>query len=546
MPQGQGALVSIASSLRATERSLHPILNGARARQALILLAYGCVFTVLHHFAAVWAAGNLFSLWFPAAGLRFAFLWRMGARMAPAAALAELLVQLVSGEASLGSVPVLSLLGIVGPCLVYGLVIHLVRSRGGKRSRIIGLAPLPFALAAVIGPVMACVAALPWAVPLAMQDGPFDGQTLFHSLLVFTIGDMLGVLIVAPPLLWLADRITGGRRYAFRPPPVAQMIEAALVTAAAWSVVWAIHRAGLGVMLSPVLLATCWVGLRAGRPGAWLSIIVTAVIVLPMTGQDAEEIVRLRLNMVLASIAAVGYLAGSFAEAEARSQAELERRNRLLYQAERLKTLRAMSVAVIHEISQPLSTICIEANGLVAASSAAHPDQDEIAGTSRLIARKAEDLSQMVRRLRAFGDRSTDTPSRLAISALLQELGPIADPEAKAAGVELLFQSGPDAVVWGQDVELRQALLNLLRNAIAASPTGKQVLVGHATAGDRLLVTVENDYCPSSGQGAGMGVGLIIARSIAAAHGGAIRERRPSPQRYSYVLELPLAGDANG
>ena len=536
----------IASSLRATGRSPHPILNRARAQQALILLVYGCVFTLLHHFAAIWAAGNLFSLWFPAAGLRFAFLWRMGARMTPAAALSELTVQLVSGEASLGNAPALAVLGIVGPCLVYGVVIHLVRSQEGKQSKIIGLAPLPFALAAVIGPVAACAAALPWAIPLAMKNGPFDGQMLFHSLLVFTLGDMLGVLIIAPPLLWLADRFAGGRRSAFRPPPVAQMLEAALVTAAAWSVVWAIHEAGLGVMLSPVMLATCWVGLRAGRPGAWLSIVVTAIVVLPLTGEGAEEIVRLRLNMVLATIAAVGFLAGSFAEAEARSQAELERRNRLLYQAERLKTLRAMSVAVIHEISQPLSTICIEANGLVAASSAPHPNSDEIAGTSRLIARKAQDLSEMVRRLRGFGDRSTELPSRFAIAALMQELGTIADPEAKALGVGLRFEGGPDAAVWGQGVELRQALLNLLRNAIAASPRGEEVIVAHAIDGDRLLVSVENDYCANSGQRAGMGVGLIIARSIAAAHGGAIHEQRPSPERYCYVLDLPLAGDVNG
>ena len=537
--------MTIASPLRAARPFLPPVMTRARMRQALILLAYGCLFTALHHYAARWAAGSFFSLWFPAAGLRFAFLWRMGARTAPAAAGAELLVQLVTGEATLGTSPPLAVLGIVGPCLVYGLVIHLVRSRGARRSRIIGLAPLPFALAAVIGPVMACIAALPWAVPLAMQNGAFDGQNLFHSLLVFTIGDMLGVLIVAPPLLWLGDYLGGGRHAAIRLANPAQVTEAAVVTAVAWSVVWATHEAGLGVILSPVLLATCWTGLRAGRPGAWLSIIVTAIVVLPMTGEGAEEIVRLRLSMVLASIAAVGYLAGSFAEAEARSYVELERRNRLLYQAERLKTLRAMSVAVIHEISQPLSTICIEANGLVAASSVPDPDQAEIAGTSQLIARKAQDLSQMVRRLRAFGDRSADAPSRLSIPVLLQEIARIADAEARALGVEILFQDGPDAVVSGQDIELRQALLNLLRNAIAASPRPGRVVMAHAISGDRLLVSIENDHCTSSGQRVGMGVGLIIARSIAAAHGGVIREERPSPQRYCYILDLPLAGETN-
>jgi signal transduction histidine kinase len=530
------------SLFRAPVASLGDAHGPSAVRQGLVLLAYACAFTALHHVAAMWATGNLFSLWFPAAGLRFAFLWRVGARKAPAAAVAELVVQLVSGEATLGAAPLLAIIGIVSPCLVYGLAIHFVRSQANKRSTIIGLAPLPFALAAVIAPLMACVAALPWAVPLAMQNGPIDGQTLFHSLLVFALGDMLGILLVAPPLVWLADRILKRRPWALQPPQPARIVELALVGLAAWGVVWAISQAGLGMMLGPVLLATCWFGLRAGRSGAWLSILITAAIVLPMTDQGADPATRLRLHMLLACIAAVGYLAGSFAEAEARSHRELARRDRLLFQAERLKTLRAMSVAVIHEISQPLSTISIEANRLVAAGTDPQPDAADIAETSRLIARKAQDLSQMVRRLRAFGDRAADAPSPLAVPALIKELVTIAGPEASAMNVSIDARCGPDAVVMGQDIELRQALLNLLRNAIAASPRPGQVVIGHAIADGRVLVSIENEHCASGALRPGMGVGLIIARSIAAAHGGAIHEQRPAPRRFRFVFDLPLVG----
>ena len=542
MKGGRGVTITRAKALRGGF-----LIRPSAARRPLILriamlLAYGCAFTALHHYAALWAAGDLFSLWFPAAGLRFAFLWRVGARLTPAAALSELFVQLATGEATLDAAPVLGVIGIVSPCLVYGLVIHLVRKHGSSRTTIIGHAPLPFALAAVIGPILACVAALPWAIPLAMQKGPIDFSSLLHSLLVFTLGDMLGVLIVAPPLVWLAERIERRGQGAFVVPRATLVVELALVTAAAWAVVWAISVAGMGLMLGPVLLATCWVGLRAGRPGAWLAIVAAAAVILPMTDQGVDVRVQLELNMLLACIAAVGYLAGSFAEAEARSHAELRRRNRLLYQAERLKTLRAMSVAVIHEISQPLSTISIEANSLVAASSRRYPDHGEIVSTSQLIARKSQDLADMVRRLRGFGDRAADAPSPLAITGLLRELATIAGPEAKAANVRLDIADGPDAIVIGQDIELRQALLNLVRNAIAASPRPGEVAVRHSVAGGRLLVTVENALASSGTARAGMGVGLIIARSIAAAHGGTIHERRPGHDRFAYILDLPLDG----
>ena len=59
---------------------------------------------------------------------------------------------------------------------------------------------------------------------------------------------------------------------------------------------------------------------------------------------------------------AAGRADKGFAEAEARSHAEIARRDRMLFQAERLKTLRAMSVAVIHEISQPLAGIMANAS----------------------------------------------------------------------------------------------------------------------------------------------------------------------------------------
>jgi signal transduction histidine kinase len=507
-----------------------------------VLLAYGSAFTALHHVAAQWQSGT-FSLWFPAAGLRFAFLWRAGARMAPAAALAELVVQLATGESTLEPLPALAVIGIVSPCLVYGAVIYLVKAALRGRTPILSRSPLPFALAAVAGPIAACCGALPWAIPLAMTHGAIDSSKLLHTLIVFTLGDMLGVLIVAPPLLWLADRVE--TRQAWIIPRSSLLVEAALVSSGGWALIGLIWWNGLGIMLAPTMLATCWVGLRTGRVGAWFAILLAAAIVLPLTGLNGDEVVRLRMHMVLACIAAVGYLVGSYSEAMEQARGEIARRDRMLFQAERLKTLRVMSVAVIHEISQPLSTISIEANNLVSASAALPDEHSEISTTAHLIARKANDLSEMVRRLRGFGGRTADLPSALPLQMIYHDLADIVAPDARAAQVEVAFADSPEAVVIGQDVELRQALLNLLRNAIASSPQSGLVAVTHAISGDRVRVAIENDKSVSSEARPGMGVGLIIARAIAAAHGGSIYEERPAPDRARYVFELPLSGVPN-
>jgi signal transduction histidine kinase len=276
-----------------------------------------------------------------------------------------------------------------------------------------------------------------------------------------------------------------------------------------------------------------------------MAIVATSVIVLPLTGQVSSEAEEIRLHMLLASIAAVGFLAGSFAEAESRSHAELARRNRMLYHADRLKTLRAMSVAVIHEISQPLSTIAIEAKNLAVQAHHEGVEQSEFQVTADLIARKARDLAQMVRRLRSFGDRAADDPSPIPISQLLADLSIIAAPEAKTANVRLELDGGPHACVIGQDIEIRQALLNLVRNAIAASPSGETVRISHVVNEGRVRFSVENALPAAATFRPGMGIGLIVARSITEANGGWIREERPAPLRVRFVVDLPLHGEIN-
>ncbi|WP_454884298.1 ATP-binding protein [Sphingomonas oryzagri] len=508
----------------------------------MLLPIYMAAFVLLHHASALWGVGVFYSLWFPGAGLRFAMLWRLGPKWTPVLALAELVSQLAVGEVVVRGAPLPQLVGIVGPCLVYGLVIFVVKERAERRTSTLRLAPLPFVLAALLAPMVACVAALPWAIPSAAIQGPVDGRAVASALLVFALGDMLGVLVVAPPLLRLVAWFEGQREWDFVRPGPLLAAELIAVTVAAWGAFAVTRWTGLAVLPAPVLLSTCWVGLRSGRQGAWISILIAAAVILPMTAGTSDPVRRLDLHMLLAGIAAVGYLAGSFAEAEARSQAEIARRDRMLYQAERLKTLRAMSIAVIHEISQPLSTIGIEANHLVAASAAEEPNAVEIGETAALIARKAQDLSDMVRRLRRFGDRAADAPSSIPVQQLLADLAAIAAPEAKAAGVSIDFASGEEVTVLGQDIELRQALLNLVRNALGASARGGRVSIAHQAADGRVRFVVENAVRAVEERRPGMGVGLIIARSIAEAHNGRIEVERPAPDRMRFTLDLPTLG----
>lgn len=504
------------------------------------LLGYAVAFWVAHHIASEWGGRGFYSLLYPAAGFRMALLWRRGPRLLPGLVIAEILVQCTTGVIDLRSPEwAIHLTGVIRPPLAYSLVVLLVRHLAGRARTSMSVAPMPLGLASVGAPIAAALAALPWSLLRPDLTGVSGLREVVTSLTAFVVGDLLGVLLFTPPLLWLAEFLSGT---ASRPekPRTSAVIEAVGVLATSIGTEILLAKIGLGTPHTPVLLAVAWIGLRSGRTASWLAIVVVAAIVLPRTAMPMRMDERLALHMSLASIMVVGYLAGSFADAQTRARGDLERRDRLLFQAERLKTLRAMSVAVIHEISQPLSTLAIEAKHLHEITVSADP---EIATTAALIDRKAAALSTLVRRLRRFGGRAVDEPTPLPLAALIDTVAALSHPEAKSRGVALTIETvDPDLVVLAQEVELAQAIVNLVRNAVQAQGNGA-VSLGVASADGEARIVVTNRCRPDRQPQSGMGIGILVASAIVEAHGGRLTRVSDDTGETRATILLPLLGE---
>ena len=510
-----------------------------RAADLPWLVGYALSFLATHHIAAEWGGRGFYSLLYPAAGFRIALLWRRGPRLTIGIAVTEALVQLAGGVIDPRSAEwATQLIGVVRPPLVYGLIVMVVRKMADRAQTSLSVAPMPLGLASVGAPVAAALSALPWSLLRPDLTGVSGLRETFASLTGFVVGDLLGVLLLAPPLLWLVELATGTGSRPARPRLV-PLAEAILVLAASFASEILLARIGLGTPLTPVLLAVAWIGLRFGRTASWLAILVVAAVVLPQTAMPMRMDARLALHMGLASVMVVGYLAGSFADAQVRARTDLERRDRLLFQAERLKTLRAMSVAVIHEISQPLSTLAIEAKHLHELTVSADV---EIATTAALIDRKAAALSTLVRRLRRFGGRTVDEPTPLPLAALIDTVAALAQPEAKSHNVRLATDLvDPDLVVLAQEVELAQAIVNLVRNGIQACGNSEVTLTATRHDGQARIVVANRCRADRQAQ-SGMGVGVLVARAIVEAHGGSLtRVTAPSGETRA-TIALPLMG----
>ena len=128
---------------------------------------------------------------------------------------------------------------------------------------------------------------------------------------------------------------------------------------------------------------------------------------------------------------------------------------------------------------------------------------------------------------------------------------------ARAAGVEtrvaVRIDAGPDVVVRADPDQLEQLVINLLRNAADATlETGGEVSIGWRRDGRTLTVWIDDQGAGLSNASnlfvpffttkpGGSGIGLVLSRQIAEAHGGSLTlENRADGPGCRALLRLPI------
>jgi signal transduction histidine kinase len=231
-------------------------------------------------------------------------------------------------------------------------------------------------------------------------------------------------------------------------------------------------------------------------------------------------------------------------------------RTREFVRAARLAGLGTLAAGVAHEINNPLASIASCAEGLQRRLARDELDAGEAREYLEIIAREAYRAHEITQRLLDFAREGPSERAACDPAKTVEELAMLLRHRMEGRGVHLAVDCKSGLQVLANVSALKQVLLNLLQNALDASPPGGRVLLSCGRRGDELVLQVEDEgagippehlervfdpFFTTKAPGKGTGLGLAIVHRIVEDHGGRVEvESRPGRTRFQVVL--PLAG----
>jgi signal transduction histidine kinase len=246
-------------------------------------------------------------------------------------------------------------------------------------------------------------------------------------------------------------------------------------------------------------------------------------------------------------------------ERRRRAEEDAQRQRDELAHALRLTTLGELTASISHELNQPLTAIAVNAQAAqrLFSNDRASPDLEEA----------LEDLvtdtiraAEIIRRLQALFRKTPAVRAELDVNELIEDVLNLLGSDLRNRQIRVHFQRSDSMMkVLGDSVQLRQVVINLLRNAedaIALVGEGPREI--HIETGqpddERIAIAIRDNgvgvneadlerifvhFVSSKPQGLGMG--LAISRSIVEAHGGRIWACRNQSRGITMHIQIPVA-----
>ncbi|MHB8612716.1 MAG: sensor histidine kinase [Candidatus Dormibacteraceae bacterium] len=308
--------------------------------------------------------------------------------------------------------------------------------------------------------------------------------------------------------------------------------------------------AALVYLVMNLLVAVVPAALHSGRPylvlvrqaasGSWPASLTLAACAVSITVLSIEAPVAAALPLIVLPLIYRMNLA-ILAQANANEQL-----------AGVLTAQRRFLTDVSHQVATPLATIMTNLSILRRASRSGISGQaieDSVV--------EAERMKRMLGRLRSLAHADEDVPLRRELVDLAELTADVVRAyagQAGTSGVGLVTEVMAPARISADKDLMREAVANLVDNAVRFSPRGADVKlrVARGTAGPSIDVIdsgpgIEEDRLPRlferfQRSDSGSGLGLAIARRVVERHGGTIHVQTARGEGSTFTIELPGAG----
>jgi len=223
--------------------------------------------------------------------------------------------------------------------------------------------------------------------------------------------------------------------------------------------------------------------------------------------------------------------------------------------AERMATVGRLSLKVAHEVRNPIAAIELNAE-MLQDIVRGHPgsDMDEATGLVAAIRDQVTTLDALTEEYLAFARFPKPHFEDESINHLLEELAAFVRPVATRQGLTIHVATDPAVPLLEIDrALLRQAILNLVKNAMEALSRGGALTIESRCDGDAVEIAVSDTgggitlevgqhlfepFFTTKPQGTGLG--LSITRQIIEEHGGDLAWRNREGAGATFVIRLPI------
>jgi signal transduction histidine kinase len=251
-----------------------------------------------------------------------------------------------------------------------------------------------------------------------------------------------------------------------------------------------------------------------------------------------------------------------FGSAIERKQAEtLSRKAREeLAVAQRRSMMGQLVASLTHEINQPLSAILSNLGGLARLIAQKNPDPALASTAINNAVEDAKRTGEIVRRFRAMFKGDSARKASIDLGTLASEVARLVCSESAMRRVKVEMKVSPSLpAIFGDRILLQQCILNLLMNAfdelVKVEEGRRNATIEIALDKPGWVAVSVRDNGPGvdpsvagrlfepffSTKAAGMGLGLLVTRSIVEDHGGKIFAASNDKGLTTFTFTLPVA-----